>query len=67
MPAGRYEAVLVEPAADRRRRVTVKIEELDAVVPELANPAQHAIQIAGAFIAHGVQHQCGARHAGLPE
>ncbi len=51
------EAELVQPACDRLGRVTVEVEDLDALVAERRNLAERALEVGRTGVAHGVEHQ----------
>ena len=58
------EAGLVEHARDLGRRVAVQVEELDALEADRGHLAERRREVARALVAHGVEHQADARHAG---
>ena len=63
MSAAGDEAELVQPAAHGRSVVAVQLEELDTLIAQRGNGAQRSLEIAGAVLAHGVEHQSDTRHA----
>jgi hypothetical protein len=63
MPAAGDQAKLVQPAAHGRSVVSVQVEELDTLIAQRGNRTQRPLEIAGAVLAHRVEHQADARHA----
>ena len=53
----RDQVELVQPACDRLGRVSVEVEDLDALVAERCNLAERPLEVGRAGVAHGVQHQ----------